>query len=68
MARRSPSARRSCMVLALSNICVLVTILVVLLSGESVWVGVLSLVRILVRSVCTELAVDSISSRVSSAH
>ncbi len=39
VARRNLSARRYCMVLALSIICGLVSSLVVLSSDESVWVG-----------------------------
>ncbi len=68
MARRNPFARRSCMVSVLSSICVLVSLLVVLSSGESVWMGVLSLVRRLARSVCTESAFAFVSPRVSSAN
>ncbi len=68
VARRSPSAKIYYMVLALSNICVVVSLLVVLSSSESVWVGVLSLVRRLVRYVCTESVVASVSPRDSSAH
>ncbi len=42
VAMRITFAIRSCMVSALSSICVLASLLVVLSSGESVWVGVLS--------------------------
>ena len=68
VATRNHSDTRSCMVSALSSICVLTSLLVVLWSGESVWVGVLSLVRRLERSVCTEVVVASVAPRISSAH
>ena len=65
---RSPSARRSCMMSALSSICVRGALLVVLPDGGSVWDGVLSVAMSLVRSVCTRAADDSGSPRTSSAH
>ncbi len=51
MAIRSASAIRSYMMSALSNICILERILVVISSDGSVWDGVLSIVRRLVRYV-----------------
>ncbi len=68
VATRNPSDNMSCMVSALSNICVLTSLLVVLSSGESVWMGVLSLVRRLERSVCAEVVVAFVAPCVSSAH
>ena len=65
---RCPSARRSCMVSALSSICVREGSLVLLSSGGSVRVGVLSVAISLTSSVCTRAAADSVSPRTSSAH
>ena len=56
------------MVSALSSICFREKSLVVLSDGESVWVGFLNVARSLVRSVCTEWAVASVSPPTSSAH
>ena len=65
---RSPSVRSSCMVSALSSICVRKGSLVVLSDGGSVWAGVSSMARSLARSIFTRAAVDSVSPRTSSAH
>jgi len=65
---RSPSARRSCMASALCSICFREGSFVVLSDGGSVWIGVLSVARSLVRSVCTRADDDSVSLRISSAH
>jgi hypothetical protein len=65
---RSHSTKRSCMVLAPSCICVLERSLVVLSSGGSVWVGVLSVGMSLVRSMCTRTVADSAFPRISPAH
>ena len=65
---RSPSARMSCMVSALSSICFREGSFVVLSDGESVWVRFLSLEWSLVKSVRTRAADDSVSPRTSSAH
>ena len=64
---RSPYARRYCMMSALSSIFVIMRSLVLSSSG-SLWVGVLSVVRSLVKYACTRAAVDSASSCTSSAH
>ena len=65
---RSPSARRYCMVSALSRICSREGSFVVLWDGGSVWVEVLSVARSLVRSEGTRAADNSICPRTSSAH
>ena len=65
---RSPSARRSCMVWALSRNRFREGSFVVLSDGGSMWVGFLSVERSLVRYVCTRAADDYISPRTSSAH
>ena len=65
---RRPSARRSCMVSALSSIFFREGSFVVLSDGESMWVGFLSVEKSLMRSVCTRAADDSVSPRTSSAH
>ena len=64
---RSPFARRSCMVSALSSICFREGSFVVLSDGGSVWVGFLSVERSLVKPVCTRVADDSVSPRTYSA-
>jgi hypothetical protein len=58
---RSPSARKSCMVSAISSICVREGSLIVLSSGGSVWVGVLSVARSLAKFVCARVTADSVS-------
>ena len=65
---RSPSARRSYMVSALSSICFCEGSFVVLWDGGSVWVGFLSVGRSLVRSICTRAARNFVSPCSSSAH
>ena len=65
---RSSSARSSCMVSALSSICVREGSLGFFSSGGSVWIGALRLARSLTRSVCTRTAADSVSHGTASAH
>ena len=68
VAVHSLSARRSCMVLALYSMYVLVILLAVLLSNGSVWVGDVSEGRILVRSMWTRAAVNYVSPCIYSDH
>jgi len=64
----SPYARRPCMVSALSSTCFREGSFVVVADGGSDWSGLLSVVRSLLRSVCTRAADDSVCPRTSSAH